>query len=459
MPSSMPSRPMPLIGFLCLMAGAGMLYSSRRFAVLIEDLSPYAKNGAGLIGLILILVGIRLAARGFRNRSSSRIGRLNRNRVMLPREGLMYLIIMVVAFIASLIGKNNLLMLVFSLMAGPFILNGGIAFTQLRRTQVRRWLPDRAMAGELISIDITFENQKWWFSAWLMLVRDMVIRKDASGREDVTIEPAVLFASVRARCSRTASYQLRLNQRGRYLFGPMEVSTRFPIGLVERGYIVDAPGELIVHPRLGRLTPRWAGEVRAVSETVQPMQSRRGMFEDEFHHLRNYRPGDSPRSIHWRTSARQQGLMVREYHQTRDRSLIVLLELWQPESPTAADRDRVELAVCFAGTVCVEHLRQNRGVDQHLLISGHHDIQHHSDRGPAAICSVLDVLATAEAGRARGMSMLLDSARQLQDSMTRVVMITTVPGDRQKALDTGVLPGLEIFRTSPEELSQWFVLE
>ena len=40
-----------------------------------------------------------------------------------------------------------MLVLVFGLMAGPFILNGSITLNMLRKTQASRTLPDRVMAG------------------------------------------------------------------------------------------------------------------------------------------------------------------------------------------------------------------------------------------------------------------------------------------------------------------------
>src|SRR5690606_37164541 len=98
-------------------------------------------------------------------------------------------------------------------------------------------------------------------------------------------------------------------------------------GLVERGLVLDVPGQILVSPRLGRLTSRWRHEHQTATELAHERKPRRGAFDDEFHRLREYRTGDSPQSIHWRTSARRNELMVREYHQSRDRHLVVILDL------------------------------------------------------------------------------------------------------------------------------------
>ena len=206
-----------------------------------------------------------------------------------------------------------------------------------------------------------------------MVVRDRLrheSRLDDPQRPAEALEPAVLFASVRPRKSRSACYELQLNRRGRYFFGPLEVSTRFPIGLVERGFITPADGELIVHPCIGRMTPRWRLDSQLAAVMMLHHRSRAGSFDDEFHHLREFRQGDSQRSIHWRTSARLNELMVREFEQNRDRGLLMIVELWLPDSPQSRHFDRVELAIRFAATACVEHFQQTRSVQQNLLISG-----------------------------------------------------------------------------------------
>ena len=91
--STLNSRPIPLIGFLCLMAGGGMLYSARGVAELFEESGTSVRVGGGLIGFGLMLWGVWLISMRFGLRTGRRVGRLNRNRVMLPREGMMYLLV------------------------------------------------------------------------------------------------------------------------------------------------------------------------------------------------------------------------------------------------------------------------------------------------------------------------------------------------------------------------------
>ena len=49
--------------------------------------------------------------------------------------------------------------------------------------------------------------------------------------------------------------------------------------------------------------------------------------------------------------------MVRQFDRQRNRDLAVLIELWQPEVPTAEQLENVELAVSFAATLVAEACR------------------------------------------------------------------------------------------------------
>ena len=155
-------------------------------------------------------------------------------------EGVFYIVIMSVMFIGSIIGRSNMLMLVFAMMIGPWVINGWIAFSMLKQTRAKRFLPRRAMAGELVSIEIDVENRKWLLSSWLLEARDQV----AHSRD--RFQAAILFVRIPAKQKRRGHYSVRFSQRGVYSFGPIELSTHFPLGLVQRGLLCNELGELIV---------------------------------------------------------------------------------------------------------------------------------------------------------------------------------------------------------------------
>jgi uncharacterized protein (DUF58 family) len=411
-------RALSLPGLLAAAVGGGMLLVYWKFDALFADQTQAARLGFLAGAVTAISWGLKQCLSGGRPARRSRIG-LGRYRVLLPRQGLIYLVIMAVMFVGSLLGRSNMLMLVFALMAGPFVLNGWITFSMLQRTRVTRRVPPRAMAGEPVSVEVTLENNKFVLSSWLMSVEDQI----SNGAE--RLESGVLFARVPPRDRRHAHYQIRLMQRGRYAFGPTQMTTRFPLGLVERGLLFNAPDEILVHPRLGRLSSAWKRKHLLASELVHRSELRRGAFDDEFHNIREYRWGDNPRAIHWRTSARKNEIMMREFHQSRDQNLIVLLDLWTPRWPVDEDHERVELAVSFAATVCVTQMRQSRDANMCLAAAGSRFTLWEGLSGPASIEDLMDTLALLQPGASNGIPRLVEQARIWSAPNIRIVLITT----------------------------------
>lgn len=455
---------MSLSGLLAIISGLGLMLVHDQLSRLARDWGGWAPLLFTGLAAFLILWGLNDVLQTIPSSRKRRpFWRLRGQRQSLPRTGLVYLGIMVVLFVGSLLGRSNMLMLVFSMMAGPFILNGWITYSMLRRTNVRRRVPKRAMAGEIVSVEVVLENRKRRLSSWLMAIRDRI------GNEHENVDARVMFANVRPRDARVAYYQMRLMHRGRYFFGPIELTTQFPLGLVERGQVFEVTDEILIHPRVGRLTPRWHNDSLSAAELLRRQRTRPGAFDDDFHRIREYRWGDNPKAIHWRTSARRNELMVREFHENRDQNLAVFLELYQPKRPSQSDWERVELAVSFAATVCLEHLRQSRESSLHLATSGEQVAGWDGGGGSVGVESLLDTLAVLEAGPSP------DVARMFYDSLpglpanTRVLLITT-----RQCVD-GKAPGfddfdwddesaesvnrLRVVEADPRELQSYFTID
>lgn len=413
-------RSLPLGGILAVFVGCGLLFAYWKFSQLTPIWTDLGRMAFVAVAVLLALWGTIQILAGLRLRHGTRRRyRFRENRVMLPREGAVYLLMMSLLLVGSLIGRSNMLMLVFAMMAGPFVVNGWATFVMLKRITVRRRVPSRAMAGQPVSVDVELTNGKRWLSSWVMMIHDRVANASESLRS------GVLFTRVPPRQTRNASYQLRLMQRGTYRLGPIHVTTRFPLGLVERGLIVDVFDEILIYPRLGRLSSQWKQNPLTAAELVQREELRRGTYDDEFHRIREYRWGDNPRAIHWRTSARHNELMVCEYRQSRAPRLTVLLDLWSPARPSERNLERVELAVSLAATLCVEYLREGHNPRLSLATAGKKLTQWEGRSGPGNLDSVLETLAVVEAGPAADVKRMLETSARKRTAGTRTVLITT----------------------------------
>ena len=147
-------------------------------------------------------------------------------------------------------------------------------------------------------------------------------------------------------------------RRGKYRFRTLDLVTRSPFGLLERRVTTLEPAQLTVYPRVGQLTRRWQFLQRQATETRRGLRHDRSAQQQEYHGLRDYRPGDSPRWIHWRTSARLGQPMVKEFEQQNEQDLAILLDPWLPRTKvTPEQREALEKVIQFAATICLETCR------------------------------------------------------------------------------------------------------
>ena len=255
-------------------------------------------------------------------------------RTTICTEGWYYLVVLGFVLGGALMRNMNLLLVLFGMMASPLVLNWRLVRATLARLEVRRKLPKSVSAGDLLVVELEAVNPRPRLASWAIAAEDC-IQREGHGDSTAPIVGSVLFPHVPAGHSRKESYRGRLTQRGRYRFGPLRVSTRFPFGLVRTTTTLDQPQTLLVYPRLGRLTRRWQRLHRSADMGASHVQRRQGLLEGDFYGLRDWRSGDSRRWIHWRTSARRQTPAVRQFEQRRNQDLALIVELWQPDRPDA----------------------------------------------------------------------------------------------------------------------------
>lgn len=288
---------------------------------------------------------------------------LRRRSVTICREGFYYLFLLMFIVGGATFRDINLLFVLAGLMIGPFLYNWRMVALSVQRLAVERVLPDYVVAGQPFRVEIYGENQRRKMGSWVLVFEDAVL-PDPSPDNPAGGEPAkagVIIPYVGPGNRERAAYRLTLPQRGRYRFGPLRVSSRFPLGLVKATARLPNYRRIVVGPRLGRLKPYWVRLLDRQRFGRQQVQHRQGPIDGDFYGVRDWRSGDSKRWIHWRASARLGALAVRQFEQQQDQDLVLVLDLWAGQTPRDEERGRVELAISFAATVVDQMTRRNSG--------------------------------------------------------------------------------------------------
>jgi uncharacterized protein (DUF58 family) len=279
--------------------------------------------------------------------------------------------------------------------------------------------------------------------------------------------PCVVFPYIPAGQSRKGSYRGQFTARGRYAFGPLRLSTRFPFGLFSRTITVGESDTLMVLPRLGKLTEGWSAR-RLDAFMGSDRRRLRPGADGDFYGVREWRNGDGLRLIHWRSSARLGKPVVRQFERPRNRDLAVILDLWQPDRSTTTDLDNIELAVSFSATVLADLCRKG-GSSAYLIFGNFIPECIGGPTSSALLQNLLERLATVEAKSGDTLPELLAYALHRIAAGTEIVLVSTRPIDLSNAdrfaelLSDSVLHDrmrrIRCIDTSSEHLAEYFKVE
>ncbi|MFB9314851.1 DUF58 domain-containing protein [Nocardioides plantarum] len=163
-------------------------------------------------------------------------------------------------------------------------------------------------------------------------------------REDRTL---VRLPVLRSGQTHEQQIVLPATERGIVEVGPVGSRRTDPLGLFVRHTRWSGVADLAVRPRTIEIESIAPGHVP--DHDGSPSE-RVSMSDLAFHALREYVPGDDLRHVHWRSSARAGVLHVRQYHDTRRSSVVVVVDRHQAAYPRAQD---FELALSIAASVVV----------------------------------------------------------------------------------------------------------
>lgn len=151
--------------------------------------------------------------------------------------------------------------------------------------------------------------------------------------------------------------RIRLDRRGRYRLGPIVVEAQDPLGIFRIRRVVHAEPELTVYPR-----PAPVREPPIVPRQPfgrQPTRIRAWQDPSSLNDVRPFRPGDNPKHIHWKLSARFGDLYVKEFDLRATTDIVVFIDLDRRVQAGQGAASTVEAAISLAAGVAAHALQQD----------------------------------------------------------------------------------------------------
>jgi uncharacterized protein (DUF58 family) len=237
------------------------------------------------------------------------------------------------------------------------------------------------------------------------------------GRRAARFIVAPRHASARLR----AAYRIPTPRRGRRVVGPLVATVADPLGLARRSWVLAGPTDIVICPRVHDVVAPGRGGGGEPAANAEGTRSAAVETLGEFLALRAYEPGDDPRRVSWRATARTGELVVRQDEAASPGRVVVMLDV-RPERYDAAS---FEVAVEAVASLAVRLRRDHIPVE---VVTTTGEVL--ARAGPGAVELLLDRLAVVEVGGANHLAALCVSLR----NRLGVGAVVTITGSGDRTL-------------------------
>jgi uncharacterized protein (DUF58 family) len=322
-------------------------------------------------------------------------------------------------------GHEVFLRLAYLILGVVLFSFAGSIYSVLTFDLERKLITPRAHVGRVAEERFLVHNHGRFAKIWIEVRDDSELKSHNVSRVLNSLRAGVRWSwSVRTLCRR----------RGRFRLGPIVVATGDPFGLFmfERR-MPDTTTAITIYPATVDL-PTFAMPLGQLSGG-EAVRRRTHHTTTNVSGTREYAPGDSFNRIHWRSTARMERLIVKEFELDPSADVWIFLDMergvqagqWVQESWEARDLSQLwvnpqraqlrlppnteEYIVSMAASIAKYYLRQQRAVG--FIGYGHQHEIIQPDRGERQLNRLLETLAVlrAEGTIHFGHVLTVDSAR------------------------------------------------
>ncbi|MEI7728212.1 MAG: DUF58 domain-containing protein [Verrucomicrobiota bacterium] len=229
----------------------------------------------------------------------------------LTNTGKLLLLILALLYAASITSQSGLLLLLIGIVGTCLLLNTVAAWKSVARIEILPPQLTDLSEGEKLAQPWRISNQS----------------RSTAGLLEAISTAGTLFRVARLQPGETVNVvpALVFQRRGVFRHENLGVTSSHPFGLIKIKRGISVPGEVVVYPALYPVTaPAAAGYDAMVGGKHQGR--RRTASGAQFAGVRPMQPGDPLKQIHWKSSAKGCGLMVKTFDEELSGRVAIVLD-------------------------------------------------------------------------------------------------------------------------------------
>ena len=231
--------------------------------------------------------------------------------VFVYKQGFLYLVLILITFIAGINYANNLILGFCFLMSAILCISFYVTFKQLHALSIEVIAPKIGRCDDVLSIRLFFKQQQ-------------LSPKYLQIRYADQVKPILL-----QQLNQQVELAFHPTERGRYRLPEIQIFSTYPLGLVRAWTYCYFQGEIWIAPK-ARILQK---ENHHAASSGEPDL-------DEFRELRIFREGDSLQAVSWKQAARGQGLYIKQFEDRHDAQTI---QINYAHMPSTSHEERLSL--------------------------------------------------------------------------------------------------------------------
>lgn len=304
----------------------------------------------------------------------------------LPKKLTVYAAASAIAVVAWVLNVAQLYWMAGALVLLPYV-SRMFGLLEHRGLVVSRTLPAAGHHGEAVQVRYRVRNGMIVPKLGLSLADDL-----PPGLTAAETRPTPVHLVPKGEDE--GEYTLQLRRRGLHVLENVRIVSTDMLGLFELESRVPVQSRILVYPRVvdlpGYALPPDLGGGQAPLETAQ----RKGEGSS-FFGIREYRPGDPLKHVHWRTAARLGRLAVIEWEAEQSTDAVLAIETGVGTEVEMEHGSTLDLSAGLAASLAAAVLRA--GDSLRVLAPGATEWRPNAERGIEAMPGILESLARMKA--------------------------------------------------------------
>jgi uncharacterized protein (DUF58 family) len=221
--------------------------------------------------------------------------------------------------------SSNILFLTLSLLLSSLVLSGILSWINFKKLTWSLQAPSHLKVGEVGMAEVDLSNGKTLFSSMAICFH---VNTEMAQKQERLYLPQALSAGESCKLEWTFVPQ----QRGCFQMQLSGLQSQFPFGFLQKTVGSRSEASVLVWP--ARIDYTFQSKLGGYRIALGTSRKHAGLGNDLLK-IRPYLPGDAPRLVHWKATARTRRLMIRQLAQEGESGYHLQLDpdgdLWNPE--------------------------------------------------------------------------------------------------------------------------------